>query len=127
MALTQSEAIMQLTIFMGMADGEFTKEEMIEICNNNSVYKKHEEKIDQDLLSIKIERGEATKENAIRTLKSRSLNTQLDALAVVYHVLLADRKMEEGEKKLMVELLQEFNIGIEDVEKRLLKINPTIV
>ena len=35
MALTQSEAIMQLTIFMGMADGEFTKEEMIEICNNN--------------------------------------------------------------------------------------------
>ena len=127
MALTQSEAIMQLTIFMGMADGEFTKEEMIEICNNNPVYKKHEEKIDQDLLSIKIERGEATKENAIRTLKSRSLNTQLDALAVVYHVLLADRKMEEGEKKLMVELLQEFNIGIEDVEKRLLKINPTIV
>ncbi|MDC0229935.1 hypothetical protein OAK48_03080 [Deltaproteobacteria bacterium] len=127
MALTQSEAIMQLTIFMGMADGEFTKEEMIEICNNNPVYKKHEEKIDQDLLSIKIERGEATKENAIRTLKSRSLNTQLDALAVVYHVLLADRKMEEGEKKLMLELLQEFNIGIEDVEKRLLKINPTIV
>ena len=127
MALTQSEAIMQLTIFMGMADGEFTKEEMIEICNNNPVYKKHEEKIDQDLLSIKIGRGEATKENAIRTLKSRSLNTQLDALAVVYHVLLADGKMEEGEKKLMVELLQEFNIGIEDVEKRLLKINPTIV
>ena len=127
MALTQSEAIMQLTIFMGMADGEFTKEEMIEICNNNPVYKKHEEKIDQDLLSIKIERGEATKENVIRTLKSRSLNTQLDALAVVYHVLLADRKMEEGEKKLMLELLQEFNIGIEDVEKRLLKINPTIV
>ena len=35
--------------------------------------------------------------------------------------------MEEGEKKLMLELLQKFNIGIEDVEKRLLKINPTIV
>ena len=48
--------------------------------------KKHFMKIDFDLLVLKIKRGEATKEAAISALKARSLNTQFDALASIWHV-----------------------------------------
>ena len=126
MALTQSEAIVQLTILMGLVDGEFTQEEVIEICNNNPVYKKHVVKIDSDLLKLKQTRGEATKEDAISTLKARTLNTQLDALAIVYHMLIKDGLMHEGEKKLMGELLGEFDIELNTVKSRLNKILKTV-
>ena len=122
MALTQSEAIQTLTIHMGLADGDYSREEMMAIIRNNPVAMKHMDKIDDDLYMLKIKRGEATKDAAISTLKARSLDTQLDALAIVWHVLLADGIMTEGEKDLMAELLVGFNIDIESVTSRLEKI-----
>jgi uncharacterized tellurite resistance protein B-like protein len=83
---------------------------------------KHCEKVDKDLLNLKIGRGEGTVAAAVSTLKARSLDTQLDALAIVWHVLIADGIMEEGEKQLMSELLNEFDIDIDSVTSRLEKI-----
>ena len=71
---------------------------------------------------VKIKRGECSKEACIQTLKARSLDTQLDALAIVWHVLIADGVMTDGEKTLMAELLNGFNIEIEDVTARLERI-----
>ena len=122
MALTQAEAIQTLTIHMGLADGDYSREEMMAIIRNNPVAMKHMDNIDNDLYMLKIKRGEATKDAAISTLKARSLDTQLDALAIVWHVLLADGIMTEGEKDLMAELLVGFNIDIESVTSRLEKI-----
>jgi len=122
MALTQAEAIQTLTIHMGQADGDYSEQEMMALIRNNPVAMKHLDSIDNDLYMLKIKRGEATKDAAISTLKGRSLDTQLDALAIVWHVLLADGIMDDGEKKLMVELLVEFDIEIESVTARLEKI-----
>ena len=122
MALTQSEAINMLAIHMGQADGEFSELEMKEIIINNPVFNKYCEKIDHDLLMVKIKRGECSKDACVQTLKARSLDTQLDALAIVWHVLIADGVMTDGEKELMAELLNDFDIEIEDVNARLEKI-----
>ena len=122
MALTQSEAIQMLVFYMGNADGEFSEQEITEIVTKNPVFLKHFKNLDPDLLLLKIKRGEGTKEDAIETLKARSLDTQLDALAIVWHVLIADGIMEEGEKHLMAELLNEFEIDIDSVTSRLEKI-----
>ena len=48
-----------------------------------------------------------------------SLDTQIDALALVWHVLVADGVMTEGEKTVMAELLVEFDIDIDTVNNRL--------
>jgi uncharacterized tellurite resistance protein B-like protein len=122
MALTQSEAINVLAIHMGIADGDYSKQEIMEVLQNNPTYMKHCEKVDNDLLNLKIGRGEGTVAAAVSTLKARSLDTQLDALAIVWHVLIADGIMEEGEKQLMSELLNEFDIDIDSVTSRLEKI-----
>ena len=122
MALTQSEAIWALSFSMGMADGDFTDQELEEVIYNNPVYNEYFKKIDLDLLKVKIKRGEASKEAAVSTLKARSVDTQLDALACVWHVLIADGVMAEGEKQLMAELLNEFDIDIDSVSSRLEKI-----
>ena len=122
MALTQAEAIQTLTIYMGQADGDYSEQEMMTLIRNNPVAMKHMDNVDHDLYMLKIKRGEATKEAAISTLKARSLDTQLDALAIVWHVLIADGVMTEGEKELMTELVVEFGIDIESVTSRLEKI-----
>ena len=121
MALTQSESIWTLAFEMGMADGDFTDQELEEVIYNNPVYLEYFKKIDLDLLKLKIKRGEVNKDNAVSTLKGRSLGTQLDALACVWHVLIADGVMEEGEKQLMAELLNKFDIDIDSVASRLEK------
>ena len=122
MALTQAEAIQTLTIHMGQADGDYSEQEMMALIRNNPVAMKHLDNVDHDLYMLKIKKGEATKDAAIQTLKDRSLDTQLDALAIVWHVLLADGIMDDGEQELMVELLTEFDIDIESVTSRLKKI-----
>ena len=122
MALTQSEAIQMLAVHMGIADGEYSETEINEVCRNNPVFLKHVGKIDNDLLTAKIKRGEASKDECVKTLKNRSLDTQLDALAIVWHVLIADGVMEDGEKDLMLELLADFDVEIDDVTARFEKI-----
>jgi len=116
MALLKSEAIVVLCIDMGMADGEFSKQEMKSVVQNPN-FKKYE--WDSDLFSEKCKRGEATRSNAIASLKGCSLDTQVDALALVWHVLLADGVMTEGEKSVMAELLVDFDIEIDTVNNRL--------
>ena len=125
MAITQSEAIVYLGYCMGRADGEWTQQEQ-DTWKTNPVYKKHIKAVDANLLVLKIKRGEATKEDAISTLKARTLNTQLDALAIVYHMLIKDGLMHEGEKKLMGELLGELDIELNPVKSRLNKILKTV-
>ena len=121
MALTQSETICFLAVEMGNADGEMIDPEK-KIYLNNPVFRKHIKKFDLDLYNLKLKRGEFTKKAAIRTLKARSKNTQLDALAILWHVLIADGAMEEGEEKLMLKLLVEFDIEVNDVKSRLEKL-----
>ena len=116
MALLKSEAIITLCMEMGRADGEFSEQEM-ESLVKNPAFMKYE--WDSDLYGEKIKRGEATRENAIAALKGCSLDTQIDALALVWHVLLADGEMTEGEKDVMAQLLVKFDIDIETVNNRL--------
>ena len=122
MALTQSEAIYMLSVHMGISDGEFSKTEINTVIRDNPVFMKHAKKIDHDLLSVKIKKGETSKEACVQTLKNRSLDTQLDALAIVWHVLIADGVMEDGEKDLMLELLADFDLEVDDVTARFEKI-----
>ena len=122
MALTQAEAVSALVMEMGFADGDYSDQEIEEIVYNNPVYLKYAGKIDHDLYLEKIKRGEVTKEAAVATLKNRSLDTQLNALACVWHLLIADGKMTTGERDLMAELLVGFDIEIDSVVARLEKI-----
>ena len=115
MPLSESEAIITLCIQMGAADGEFSEIEMQSLVKN-PVFMKYE--WDSDLYGEKIDKGEATRKNAIATLKESSSDTQIDALALVWHVLLADGEMGEDEKTIMAELLIEFNVDIETVNNR---------
>ena len=63
--------------------------------------------------------GETTKENAIQTLKSLDLNSQIEALAIVWHILIADGLMKTEEKALMVNLLEEFNFDVSTISNKL--------
>ncbi|HJO02312.1 MAG TPA: hypothetical protein QF458_05330 [Candidatus Woesearchaeota archaeon] len=116
MALLKSEAIVTLCIEMGGADGEFSEQEMASVCRNPEFLKLD---WDSDLFGEKIKRGEATHRNAVSSLKGCSLDSQIDALALVWHVLLADGVMTEGEKGVMARLLTEFDIDIDSVNNRL--------
>ena len=118
--LTQAEAISLIATYMGMVDGEFSKDEIMNLIQLNPVFMKYQKQVDQDKLSAKIKSGEATKEAAISALKSKSKKVQLDALAIAWHVLCADGDMSEEEKKLMVELAIEFDFeSLDPIQKRL--------
>jgi uncharacterized tellurite resistance protein B-like protein len=116
MALLKAEAIVTLCIEMGAADGEFSEEEMGSLVRNPEFMKLD---YDSDLYVEKIKRGESTHANAVSTLRGCSLDSQIDALALVWHVLLADGVMTEGEKGVMARLLTEFDIDIDSVNNRL--------
>ena len=116
MSLLKSEAVVYLCCEMGAADGDFSKEEMQSLIQNPE-FKKYE--WDSDLYSEKCKRGEVNHANAVSALKGCSLDTQIDALALVWNVLLADGVMSEGEKGAMVKLCVEFDIEIETIVNRL--------
>ena len=89
MSLTKSEAIFSLAFQMGIADGDFSKDEVARLERNPSFIT-----INKDFDRVKYDEKnnleEPTKENAIQTLKSLDLNSQIEALAIVWHILIAD-------------------------------------
>ena len=118
MPLTKSEAIYSLAFQMGIADGDFSKDEVVRLERNPSFITINED-FDRVKYDEKIHLGEATKENAIQTLKSLDLNTQIEAMAIVWHILIADGLMKTEEKALMVNLLEEFNIDVSTISNKL--------
>tara|TARA_B100000315_G_C14381828_1_gene497815 strand:+ start:269 stop:640 length:372 start_codon:yes stop_codon:yes gene_type:complete len=118
MSLTKSEAIYSLAFQMGIADGDFSKDEVARLERNPNYII-----INEDFDRVKYEEknnlGETTKENAIQTLKSLDLNSQIEALAIVWHILIADGLMRTEEKVLMVNLLEEFNCDINTISNKL--------
>ena len=118
MSLTKSEAIYSLAFQMGIADGDFSKDEVARLERNPNYII-----INEDFDRVKYEEknnlGETTKENAIQTLKSLDLNSQIEALAIVWHILIADGLMKTEEKVLMVNLLEEFNCDINTISNKL--------
>ena len=118
MSLTKSEAIYSLAFQMGIADGDFSKDEVARLERNPSFITINED-FDRVKYDEKIHLGEATKENAIQTLKSLDLNSQIEALAIVWHILIADGLMKTEEKVLMVNLLEEFNCDINTISNKL--------
>ena len=118
MALLKAEAIVTLCMEMGGADGDFSEQEMDSLVRNPEFMKLD---WDSDLFGEKIKRGESTHANAVSALKGCSLGSQIEALALVWHVLLADGVMTEGEKGVMAKLLTEFDIEIDTVNARLEK------
>ena len=103
---------------MGMADGNFSKDEVTKL-ENNPRFKAMNEDFDNDLFNEKMERGKATKEAAIQTLKDLDLAGQIEALAIVWNILIADGVMTPEEKALMKDLLLDFDIEIESISNRL--------
>ena len=118
MPLTKSEAIYSLAFQMGIADGDFSKDEVVRLERNPSFITINED-FDRVKYDEKIHLGEATKENAIQTLKSLDLNTQIEAMAIVWHILIADGLMKTEEKALMVNLLEEFNFDVSTISNKL--------
>ena len=118
MSLTKSEAIYSLAFQMGIADGDFSKDEVARLERNPSFITINED-FDRVKYDEKIHLGEATKENAIQTLKSLDLNTQIEAMAIVWHILIADGLMKPEEKVLMVNLLEEFNCDVSTISNKL--------
>ena len=118
MPLTKSEAIYSLAFQMGIADGDFSKDEVVRLERNPSFIAISDD-FDRVKYDEKIHLGEATKENAIQTLKSLDLNTQIEAMAIVWHILIADGLMKTEEKALMVNLLEEFNIDVSTISNKL--------
>jgi len=118
MSLLKSEAIMTLCFEMGYSDGDYSEEEIKSVCANPR-FQATAGEFDWDLFSEKIKRGDANHANAVSALKGCSLDTQIDALAFVWHVLLADGVMTDEEKGVMARLLTEFDIDIETVSNRL--------
>ena len=118
MSLTKSEAIYSLAFQMGIADGDFSKDEVARLERNPS-FKIINEDFDRVKYDEKNHLGEATKENAIQTLKSLDLNSQIEALAIVWHILIADGLMKTEENALMVNLLEEFNIDVSTISNKL--------
>ena len=118
MSLTKSEAIYSLAFQMGIADGDFSKDEVVRLERNPSFITINED-FDRVKYDEKIHLGEATKENAIQTLKSLDLNSQIEALAIVWHILIADGLMKTEEKALMVNLLEEFNCDVSTISNKL--------
>ena len=118
MSLTKSEAIYSLAFQMGIADGDFSKDEVARLERNPNYII-----INEDFDRVKYEEknnlGETTKKNAIQTLKSLDLNSQIEALAIVWHILIADGLMKTEEKVLMVNLLEEFNCDINTISNKL--------
>ena len=118
MPLTKSEAIYSLAFQMGIADGDFSKDEVVRLERNPSFITINKD-FDRVKYDEKIHLGEATKENAIQTLKSLDLNTQIEAMAIVWHILIADGLMKPEEKVLMVNLLEEFNCDVSTISNKL--------
>ena len=118
MSLTKSEAIYSLAFQMGIADGDFSKDEVARLERNPSFITINED-FDRVKYDEKIHLGEATKENAIQTLKSLDQNSQVEALAIVWHILIADGLMKTEEKALMVNLLEEFNFDVSTISNKL--------
>ena len=118
MSLTKSEAIYSLAFQMGIADGDFSKDEVARLERNPNYII-----INEDFDRVKYEEknnlGETTKKNAIQTLKSLDLNSQIEALAIVWHILIADGLMKTEEKVLMVNLLEEFNCDVSTISNKL--------
>ena len=118
MSLTKSEAIYSLAFQMGIADGDFSKDEVARLERNPNFITISDD-FDRVKYDEKIHLGEATKENAIQTLKSLDLNTQIEAMAIVWHILIADGLMKTEEKALMVNLLEEFNFDVSTISNKL--------
>ena len=103
---------------MGIADGDFSKDEVARLERNPNFIT-----ISDDFDRVKYDEknnlGKTTKENAIQTLKSLDLNTQIEAMAIVWHILIADGLMKTEEKALMVNLLEEFNFDVSTISNKL--------
>ena len=71
------------------------------------------------LAFFKINLKESAIDSAVQTLKSLDLNGQIEALSIIWHILIADGLMQLGESVLMNNLLTEFNIKIETISNNL--------
>jgi len=116
--ITLPESMFVLAFSMGYADGDFSDQEIEDLCRDNSVYRKYAEQIDNDAFKKKIKTGKCTKELAVSVVKKQSPEVQLDAMAIVWHVLVSDGVMTDDEKTLMAELLAEFDLTIDEVNDR---------
>jgi tellurite resistance protein len=94
-------------------------QELSQLCVANPVMKEINAELDIDAFNIKRSRGELTKESVIKKLKTLSLESQLDALAIAHHASILDGVISQNEAKLMNELASELDISIEIIENRL--------
>ena len=116
--MTLSESVFILASTMGNADGNLDESEMEDVTNNNPIYLEHMQQIDFDVFKEKIGTGKCTKELAVSIIKKQTDKVQLDVMAIVWHVLVSDGVMSDEEKEIMAKLLAEFNLEIDDVNKR---------
>ncbi len=118
MTLNKAEAIHTLAVHMGISDGDFSKDEISRL-EHNPKFKEMSKIANYNIFDTKINPKELTIDSAVQTLKSLDLNGQIEALSIIWHILIADGIMQPGESVLMNNLLTEFNIKIETISNNL--------
>ncbi len=118
MTLNKAEAIHTLAVHMGISDGHFSKDEISRL-EHNPKFEGMRKIANYNIFDTKINPKKSTIDSAVQTLKSLDLNGQIEALSIIWHILIADGLMQPGESVLMNNLLTEFNIKIETISNNL--------
>ncbi len=117
-SINKTEAIYSLAFQMGKADGALSDDEASKLSNNPVL-----NKISKDLnikdVEDKIESGEISLESSLQFIKSLEANDQIDALAVVWHILACDGFLNNEEKELMDYILKEVDMELITISNRL--------
>ena len=119
MTLKQAEAVIALASLVGNVDGGWSKDEQDEILQHNSAFREYFSDIDLDVLLVRINRGEITRQKCIDTLKTKNIEHQLNAITIAYHIMAADGKITQGEQELLDKVVHELEIDMSIAMNRL--------
>ena len=116
--INKTEAIYTLALHMGKIDGILSDDEAYKL-SKNPIFNKISKDLNTKDLEKKIESGEISLESSLQFIKTLDANDQIDALTVVWHILVCDGFLNNEEKELMDYILKEVNIDLTTVSNRL--------
>tara|TARA_B100001250_G_scaffold403502_1_gene418137 strand:- start:353 stop:679 length:327 start_codon:yes stop_codon:yes gene_type:complete len=103
---------------MGKVDGALSDDEAYKL-SKNPIFNKISKDLNIKDVEDKIESGEISLESSVQFIKSLEANDQIDALAVVWHILACDGFLNNEEKELMDYILKEVDTELITISNRL--------
>jgi len=117
-SINKAEAIYSLAFHMGKVDGALSDDEAYKL-SKNPIFNKISKDLNIKDVEDKIESGEISLESSVQFIKSLEANDQIDALAVVWHILACDGFLNNEEKELMDYILKEVDTELITISNRL--------